>query len=53
MIRWERVKQLWDDQKSREIDADFIEPLKPCVRATRAALSRVGGIVGQARRECE
>jgi hypothetical protein len=47
------VKQEWQDQKSRELEEDFIEPLKPKVRATLASLSRVGSIVGQARRECE
>jgi hypothetical protein len=53
MIRWDRAKQQWNDQKSREIEEDFIAPLKPKVRATLAALSRVGSIIGQARRECE
>ena len=53
LIRWERAKQQWNDQKSREIEEDFIAPLKPKVRSTLASLSRVGTIVGQAKRECE
>jgi hypothetical protein len=53
LIRWERAKQEWTDQKSRELEEDFVAPLKPKVRATLASLSRVGSIVAQARRECE
>lgn len=53
LFRWERTRQNWSDQKSHEINEEFIEPLKPRVRATLAALARVGGVIGQARRECE
>jgi hypothetical protein len=53
MIRWERTKQKWDDQKSREFEEEMIAPLKPRIKATLAALERVGSVAAQARRECE
>lgn len=53
LIRWERTKAQWSDEQSRQVEADFIEPLKPRVRATLNALERVGAVVAQARRECE
>ena len=52
-IRWERVKHKWDDQKTREFEEDMVAPLKPKIKATLAALERVGSVVAQARRECE
>ena len=51
--RWERVKLHWEDEQSRQFEQDFIAPLKPKIKATLAALERVGSVVGQARRECE
>lgn len=53
VIRWEKTRAKWDDEKSRQIEEEFIQPLKPKVRATLTALERVGNMIGQARRECE
>lgn len=53
LIRWERTKASWNDEKSRQLEEDFLVPLKPKVRATLTSLERLGALMGQARRECE
>lgn len=52
-IKWERARRDWDDEMTRRFDEQYIAPLKPRVKASLAAISRVGEVVGQARRECE
>jgi len=53
LIHWERCKEEWNDEKTREFERDFIEMLKPRLRATLAAMDRVSDQTEQARRECE
>lgn len=53
LMHWERCKDEWNDEKTREFERDYIDQLKPRLRSTLAAMDRVSDQASQARRECE
>lgn len=50
--RWARIRERWDDGASRQIEAEFVEPLEPLVRAASRAIDHVRALSDSARREC-
>ena len=53
LMKWDRVKEQWADEKAKEFEKEYLDPLKPKVRATLSGLERVGEAISAARRECE
>lgn len=51
-VRWDRIKEQWDDPVSRDIEKDFIEPLEPRIRSTASAMNQMGETLMTAIREC-
>jgi len=52
MIKWRRAQEEWDDEKTREFEKEFIEPLKPRLRGTLAAMDRIADLASRAEHEC-
>lgn len=50
--RWARVRERWDDPRSREIQKEFIDPVEAMIRAAVAALDGVADLESSARRDC-
>lgn len=53
LMKWDRVKDHWADNKAKEFEKDYLDPLKPKVRTTLEGLARVGEVISAARRDCE
>jgi hypothetical protein len=52
MLRWEKAKLHWSDDKARELQEEFLEPLERTVKSAVSAIERVAGVVEKARRDC-
>ena len=52
LIKWEETRQIWNDQRSRQFEKQFIDPLEPEVRAALAAMDRLNAQITQAERDC-
>jgi hypothetical protein len=50
--RWDRVKDVWDDDARRQFEKDFIEGLEPRVVAAAKGLDHVAELLAQVKREC-
>lgn len=53
VIRWNRTRDVWDDEASDHIQRTVIEPLDPRVRATVTAMEKMGQILLKVRKDCE
>jgi hypothetical protein len=51
-IRWDRVKDVWDDDARRQFEKDFIEGLEPRVIAAAKGLDHVAELLAKVKREC-
>jgi hypothetical protein len=51
-VRWERVRQAWDDDARRTFEKDFIEPLEPRIVAAIKGIEHVSELMAQVHREC-
>ena len=51
-IRWDKVKDTWDDEARRTFEKDFLETLEPKVVAAAKGLDHVTELLAQMRREC-
>ncbi len=52
-LRWEKVKQEWDDPKSRELEEQDLNPIEPIIRGAVSAMDHINEMLIRARRECE
>ena len=52
MLRWDRCREGWDDEASRNIDEKIVQPLEPRVRAAVTAMEKMGQILIRARHDC-
>ncbi|HLO41205.1 MAG TPA: hypothetical protein VK176_09295 [Phycisphaerales bacterium] len=50
--RWERAKQVWEDQAARDFQTQVIEQIEPKVRAAIKGFDQVGELILLVRREC-
>lgn len=50
--RWARVRERWDDPASRQIQAEFIDPQDPMIRAAVQALNQVADLMASVQRDC-
>ena len=51
-LRWEKAKVHWSDDKARQLQEEFLEPLERTVKSAVSAIERVSGVVEKARRDC-
>jgi hypothetical protein len=52
LTRWERTETAWRDQARSDFEAEYIEELKPTVKAALDAMGSISDLLDQARREC-
>jgi hypothetical protein len=52
LVRWERIKEQWDDPVSRDVEKNFIEQIEPRVRSAAAAMNQMSDVMALAMREC-
>ncbi|MGD9689856.1 MAG: hypothetical protein AB7K52_09415 [Phycisphaerales bacterium] len=51
-LRYERVKQQWDDAARREFEERHLAPLESAVLGAMGAMGRIGEVCAAARRDC-
>jgi hypothetical protein len=51
-LRWDRAKEHWDDQASRQFEQEFIAHLDAKVLAAAKGLDQVAELTAQVRRDC-
>ena len=52
MLRWEKAREDWDDQVSREFQETYLDTLEPKVKATMDAMEEMAEILRKLRRDC-
>ena len=52
MLKWEKARLHWNDDKARELQEEFLEPLERTVKSAVSAIERISGVVEKARRDC-
>jgi uncharacterized protein YukE len=50
-IKWESARDSWDDATSRAFHEEHIEPLRPKVKETLEAISRLAEVLARAARD--
>lgn len=51
-LRWDDVKQQWNDPVSRRFEEQYIAPLAPQVHTTAKAIDRLNQVLQKAYLEC-
>ena len=51
-LRWDKIKDTWDDEARRKFEKDFIEGLEPRVVAAAKGLDHVTELLAQVKRDC-
>lgn len=51
-FKWNRAREVWDDEAAREFHATYINPLPVRVSTAMGAMGRMGELIAAARREC-
>jgi hypothetical protein len=51
-LRWQRIRERWNDPASAEIESQFIDPLEPKARLAATAMEKMGESLTRAMREC-
>jgi hypothetical protein len=52
VTRWEQTQMAWRDQARSDFEAEYIEELKPTVKAALDAMGSISEFLDRARREC-
>lgn len=52
-VRWDRVRDLWDDPAAKHIEESIIGPLEPRVRAAVSAMEKMNQILHKIRSDCQ
>ncbi len=52
-LRWEETKEVWNDVRSAEFEATYMEPIDPQVRMTLDKLRKLSQVFHQAYQECK
>jgi uncharacterized protein YukE len=50
--RWDRARQHWDDEASRQFQKDYLDPLESRILAAAKALEHVAETMAAVRRDC-
>jgi len=53
LTRWELTQTAWRDQARSDFEAEYIEELKPAVKAALDAMGSISEFLERARRECK
>lgn len=53
MVAWERVREAWVDENSREFGEDYIQPVFEAVNAAMPAINQMSTLLQTARRSLE
>lgn len=51
-LRWDHAKAQWDDEASRRLAAEVIEPLTPKLVAACKGIEDLAALISSARRDC-
>jgi hypothetical protein len=51
-LRWDHSNTQWDDEASRRLAAEVIEPLAPKVIAACKGIEDLAGLIASARKDC-
>lgn len=51
-LRWDETKEVWNDVRRAEFEAEYLEPLEPQVRMTLDRTRRLALVFSQAFQEC-
>ncbi len=52
LIRWDRIKEKWDDPVSRDIEKNLIDQLEPRVKSAVGAMGEMDEVLMRAMSEC-
>lgn len=52
-VRWNRIRERWDDGVARQVQKEYIDPLGPMVRSAVQALNHVSDLMAAAQRDCD
>jgi hypothetical protein len=52
MLRWDKARMSWNDDRARQLQEEFLEPVERTVKSAVSAMERVMAVVEKARREC-
>jgi hypothetical protein len=52
MLRWEKAREDWDDQVSRDFQETYLDQLGPKVKATMDAMDDMAEILRKLKRDC-
>jgi len=52
MLRWDRCREEWNDEASRNVDERILQPLEPRMRSAVTAMEKMGQILIKARHDC-
>jgi len=52
LIRWELVREKWDDPASRAFEKDYLIPLEPAANKAVAAMDEMAELLRRVRKEC-
>jgi len=50
---WESTKEFWNDETSRAIEENHVQPIFQQLKETIEATARLSEVLGQAQRDCE
>ena len=51
-LRWDRCREEWNDEASRNIEERILLPLEPRLRSAVTAMEKMGQILIRARHDC-
>ena len=52
LIRWDIVREKWDDPAARAFEKDFLLPLEPAANKAVSAMDEMAEILRRVKREC-
>lgn len=53
LLVWEEASEEWNDELSRAVQKDHLEPMKPIVKSTLDAVGRMRTLLHEAQRDLE
>lgn len=52
-IHWQAVEPLWKDERARNFNRDYLEPVDPALRRACDGIAEMSSLLERAMRECE
>ena len=50
---WDEIQHLWRDNRARDFEKRFVQPLRPQSNVALSALGEISELLAQVRRDCQ